>query len=85
MFEARAGWHFPQTEAGVYAGHYPADSREAVDQLERLRARGAHYLLLPQTSFWWLDYYRGLQRYLAVSCREIVSNDACRIFDLSEN
>ena len=35
----RRGWHFPQTEAGVYAGCYPADSREAIAHLEEIRAR----------------------------------------------
>lgn len=36
----RQAWHFPQTEDGVYAGYYPADSTEAITHLEVLRAKG---------------------------------------------
>src|SRR5262249_54237122 len=50
----RRGWHFPQTEAGVYAGFYPADSGEAIAHLEEIRRKGADYLLFPSTAFWWL-------------------------------
>ena len=31
------GWHFPQEDDGTYAGRHPADSDEAIAQLERLR------------------------------------------------
>src|SRR5207249_1123656 len=53
----RRGWHFPQTEAGGYAGAYPASGAAAVAHLEALRARGADYLVIPDTSLWWLDHY----------------------------
>jgi GT2 family glycosyltransferase len=84
-FEARTGWHFPQASSGVYAGHYPNDSRDAVAHLEQLRARGGDYLLLPRTSLWWLDHYRGLNRYLSDHYSEVVTDEACRIFLLSES
>src|SRR6516165_4694718 len=35
----RRAWHFPQTADGEFAGHNPADSAEAISQLEALRAR----------------------------------------------
>jgi hypothetical protein len=63
-FGTRKGWHFPQTDAGVYAGHHPADSEEAIAQLERVRRRGARYLLIPRTAFWWLDHYRAFHDHL---------------------
>jgi hypothetical protein len=81
-FAGREGWHFPQTSEGVYAGHHPVDSAEAIKSLELLRSRGAAYFLLPQTSFWWLDHYRELQAHLTHHYREIVRDDACRIFEL---
>jgi hypothetical protein len=33
-------WHFPQTETGVYAGHYPADSAAAIGHLADLQSCG---------------------------------------------
>lgn len=62
--DERRGWHFPQTDDGVYAGHYPADDNEAISQLESLRSRGAEYLVFPRTGLWWLDHYRKLRSHL---------------------
>jgi GT2 family glycosyltransferase len=84
-FSGREGWHFPQTDDGVYAGHHPADSRDAIQQLEQLRARGAAYFVLPRTSFWWLAHYQELGRHLIRRYPEIVRDEACRIFDLRES
>jgi hypothetical protein len=39
----RRGEHFPQTQTGLYAGHYPADAEEAVSQLEAVKEAGAEY------------------------------------------
>jgi hypothetical protein len=81
-FPEHRGWHFPQTDEGVYAGHYPADDAEAIDHLEGLRARGGQYFLLPKTSLWWLEHYRRLGSHLAESHTEIVREDACVVFAL---
>ena len=59
---ARRGWHFPQQEDGVWAGYYPADSREAIAHVEALRDKGARWILFPQTGFWWLEFYAGVPR-----------------------
>lgn len=58
------GWHFPQAAGGQYAGHHPADSEDAVEHLEDLRARGAEFLVVPATSAWWLDHYAGFAHHL---------------------
>ncbi|MFL5241595.1 MAG: glycosyltransferase family 2 protein [Gemmataceae bacterium] len=58
------GWHFAQDEEGVFAGHHPADSSEAINRLETLRAKGAEFLFFPQTALWWLDYYGGFKEHL---------------------
>jgi hypothetical protein len=60
----RRAWHFPQDEQGRYAGYHPADSEQAIAHLRRLQRRGADHLVIPATSFWWLDHYGGLCRHL---------------------
>ncbi len=82
--DGRNAWHFPQTDDGVYAGHYPADDAEAIEHLEDLRARGANFLVFPATSAWWLAHYRGLRAHLENSCQSIVRDDAtCVVFGLA--
>ena len=67
--EGHIGWHFPQTDEGVYAGYHPADSDAAIHHLEDLRRRGARYLLIPETSSWWLTHYVGFRDYLTTNYR----------------
>ena len=80
----RRVWHFPQTAKGVWAGQYPAESGEAIAHLEKLRAKGADYLVFPATSRWWLQHYdqfrAHLGRYRVVLDRE----DTGTIIDLAE-
>jgi GT2 family glycosyltransferase len=76
-------WHFPQIEDGSYAGYYPADGAEAVLQVERLRARGANFLLFPRTAFWWLDHYNGLRWHLEHKYELVSGDDSCVVFALS--
>ena len=84
-FDGRRGWHFPRTEEGFYAGHYPADSREAIAQLEAVRQEGGDFLLLPRTGFWWLDHYDELRAHLAEHYAEVARDDTCVLFSLKEN
>jgi hypothetical protein len=80
----RRAAHFPQAPGGVYAGHHPADSADAVARLEALRAAGARYLLLPATASWWLDHYAGLARHLADRHRRLVDvPDTCIVWELN--
>src|SRR5262245_65991014 len=75
-------WHFPQNDAGVYAGHYPANGAAAIAHLEQLRSYGARYLVFPWTARWWLDHYAELATYLRAP---IVADDGvCLIFELRE-
>lgn len=62
------GGHFPQDPQGRYLGHHPRDSEDAIAQLEALREDGAEYLVLPATSFWWLDHYVELAARLGERC-----------------
>jgi hypothetical protein len=38
--------------------------REILVVDNRMRARGADYLLLPATAFWWLDHYQKFREHL---------------------
>ncbi|MDH3732273.1 MAG: hypothetical protein OEU54_02020 [Gemmatimonadota bacterium] len=60
----RQAWHFPRTEAGLYAGYHPRTSQDAIQHLETLRADGADFLLFPATATWWLDYYEDFRVHL---------------------
>jgi hypothetical protein len=83
--DGQTGWHFRQIEGGVYAGHYPADSAEAIAQLEALRSKGGEFLLFPSTALWWLEHYPEFARHLESRYRLVVSQeDTCLIYDLSE-
>lgn len=78
----RRALHFPQDEFGRYAGYHPQDSQAAIAALEEMRARGGEYLLLPSTSFWWLDYYEGLRKHLEENYPAVASTDDCVVFEL---
>ena len=81
--EDRKGWHFPRHPDGRYAGHYPADSESAIEHLDELRGQGATHLVLPQTAFWWLDYYEGLGEHLEGAYRVIRSDEDAIVYDLT--
>jgi hypothetical protein len=82
----RRGWHFPQSETGVYAGYHPADSAAAIAHLEAMRAKGGEYLVFPATGHWWLEYYGAFKRHLERTYRLLYqSNDTCSIFALQES
>ncbi len=80
--EGREARHFPQDSGGDYLGHHPRDSAEAVARLESLRADGAQYLVLPATSYWWLDHYAGFAEHLEGRYPRIDS-EVCLIFRLN--
>ena len=82
-FPSRHGAHFPQATDGSYANLYPADSAEAIAHLEKLRAAGANYFLLPQPAFWWLEHYAGLREHLEKSAvAKLRDETTCIIYEL---
>jgi GT2 family glycosyltransferase len=78
----RSGWHFPRGEDGRYRGYYPADDDDAIAHLDELRDRGAEFLVLPSTAFWWLDHYPGFGDALRERHRATVATERCKVFDL---
>jgi hypothetical protein len=82
----RRACHFPQDSSGEYAGGYPGDCAEAVAQLEAARERGAEFLILPQTAFWWLEHYTDFSTHLDAHYSErFRDDDSCIIYDLRSN
>jgi hypothetical protein len=79
----RKGLHFPQDQLGKPAGYHPSDSDHAIQMVEHERERGAQFLLIPSTEFWWLDYYEGLRTYLESRYRVIEAGEDCWIAQLS--
>jgi len=77
------GWHFPQNSEGSYSGFYPENDMAAILHLEALRSRGAQFLVVPVTAFWWFDHYSGFDRHLrSLYSVHLGDNDTCTIFDL---
>ncbi|HEX5365072.1 MAG TPA: glycosyltransferase [Acidimicrobiales bacterium] len=78
------GLHLPATSDGRYAGHHPADDAEAMAALAAARDRGARWLLVPVTSAWWLDHYRGLADHLGAHARRAGSDQGHVLFAVHE-
>ena len=79
-------WHFPRCDSGVYAGHHPADSDAALAHLEDVRNKGAEFLIIPETSLWWLDHFPKFREHLTSSGRQIVrQEDTGAIFQIREH
>ncbi len=54
-YAERKGWHFLEQNA-IYNGN-PDDSEQAIENLERLRRRGATHFVFTKNTFWWLQSY----------------------------
>jgi hypothetical protein len=81
--DGRKALHVPQNEYGDYAGYNPGNGAEAVGHLEMARGKGADYLLLPCTSFWWLDHYPEFRKHLESCYPEVWTDKSCKIYLLS--
>jgi hypothetical protein len=78
----RPAWHFPQEEDGTYAGRHPVDSEEAITMLERMRSRGADYLVIPEQDAWWLEHYAAFADHLAAYRSVTQVGGSCQVFRL---
>jgi 2-polyprenyl-3-methyl-5-hydroxy-6-metoxy-1,4-benzoquinol methylase/glycosyltransferase involved in cell wall biosynthesis len=77
------GMHFPQTENGAYAGFHPEDDAAAIRHLEEVQRKGADFLLIPETSRWWLKHYSQFAEQLNTRFNVVVDEPGvCIIFDL---
>ncbi len=79
----RTTGHFPQDEAGEYAGHYPADTSVVIAHLEALILTGYDHIVFPRTAYWWFDHYAGLEEHLnRRGSRVRHPGDHCRVWSL---
>lgn len=77
--------HFPLDKAGNYQGHHPRDDAAAIAALDGAARSGAQYLVVPEYSAWWFEYYPGFTRYLEEFSAVDVSADGLgRIFLLDQ-
>ena len=67
---------------GVWWGP-PADSDEALQELDRMRAQGAVTIAFATTSWWWLDTYPAFTSRLRSSFPLLVDTDQITAFDLA--
>jgi glycosyltransferase involved in cell wall biosynthesis len=74
------------SQGGAHDSSCPQDSNDAINHLEAIRARGAQYLLLPATAFWWLDQFQEFRGHIEARYPAIVQDEStCIIFDLRES
>ena len=80
-YAERRGWHFLENDA-IYNGN-PDDSEQAIENLERLRRRGATHFVFTRNTFWWLTSYPEFGRYLAQNATLIEAAPEFRIYKLT--
>jgi glycosyltransferase involved in cell wall biosynthesis len=68
---------------GCFWGN-PADSEQAIGELERLREKGAGYIAFAWMAFWWLDYYAEFRSHLQTHYRPVFENGRFKIFDIQQ-
>ena len=82
--DVRRAFDFPQSAAGSYLGHHPADSQEAIAHVRTAITRwGCEYLVFPASAFWWLEFYGELRQQLETSHVPIWDSANCRIYRLT--
>jgi hypothetical protein len=79
-FDGYEVWQFPQLDDD---GRQHADE-EAIAKLERLRKRGADYLVLPVTAMSWLERKEGFRRHLEQYPCASEDPDTAVIYELGE-
>ena len=79
-YAERKGWHFLENDA-IYNGN-PDDSKQAIENLERLRRSGATHFVFTSNTFWWTQSYPDFVAYLTVSATLIEATPEFRIYKL---
>jgi hypothetical protein len=77
----RKGWHFPENDA-IYNGT-PDDSEQAIENLERLRHRGATHFVFTKNTFWWLQSYPEFAARLTNTATLIEATPEFRLYELA--
>ena len=80
-YAERKGWHFLENDA-IYNGN-PDDSEQAIENLERLRRRGATHFVFTKNTFWWLQSYPEFVAHLTNNAKVIEATPEFRIYELN--
>jgi hypothetical protein len=80
-YAERKGWHFLENDA-IYNGN-PDDSEQAIEDLERLRRRGASYFVFTRNTFWWLQSYPEFGRHLVQNATLTEATPEFKIYRLA--
>jgi 4-amino-4-deoxy-L-arabinose transferase-like glycosyltransferase len=80
-YAERKGWHFLEQNA-IYYGN-PDDSEQAIENLERLRRRGATHFVFTRNTFWWLQSYPEFAAHLTNNAKVIEATPEFRIYKLT--
>ena len=75
------GWHFLEHDA-IYNGN-PDDSRQAIQNLERLRRSGATHFVFTRNTFWWTQSYPEFVAHLTKTATLIEATPEFRIYKLT--
>jgi hypothetical protein len=79
-YAERKGWHFLEQNA-TYNGN-PDDSEQAIENLDRLRRRGATHFVFTKNTFWWFQSYPEFVAYFTNNAKVIESTLEFRIYEL---
>jgi hypothetical protein len=60
----------------------PPDDETAIQEVERLRRKGAAFMIFGWPAFWWIDHYGGLRDYLYSTARCVVNNSRLLAFEM---
>ena len=72
----------PFLEKDGYYGGKPTDDEAAIREVTRLRLSGANFMIFVSSTFWWLEYYPGLKRYLYSNFHCSFKDDRLLVFNL---
>jgi len=74
--------HIPFLERdGQYWG-LPPDGDVAIREVERLRERGAEFIIFTWPAFWWLEAYPTFHGHLQYTCRHLLTSEDLIVFDM---
>jgi len=80
-YSKRKGWH---SLGDGRIGSFPANSEQAIEDVENLRRKGAAYFVLTKNTLWYLDWFRDLEKHLNSHYRQISDGYNYLIFDLGK-
>ena len=80
-YAERKGWHFPENDA-IYNGT-PDDSEQAIENVDRLRRRGATHFVFTKNTFWWFQSYPEFVGYLSEDATLIEATPEFKIYKLT--